>query len=169
MIRGEPQDHALVPFPSLPLPGATAADSGADPQASGDRIARFLKEVASIPERSAQVQCLRVIPARPARHGGENFTGTPSSDPHPGAGENGAVEDGEPLGLHPRWHEYLAGQGISRLWIHQAKAIRLALAGRNVVVVTSTASGKTLCYNVPVLERFLRAADGAADAGAAAG
>src|SRR6185369_2308919 len=104
-----------------------------------DRIARFLKEVASTPERAAQVQCLRVIPARPALHGGENFFGTLPGDPLPGGagvGESGSApdrsDDGEPLGLHPRWRAYLAGQGISRLWIHQAKAIRLARAGRNV-------------------------------------
>lgn len=42
--------------------------------------------------------------------------------------------------------------GIQRLYSHQAEAIQAARRGENVVVVTSTASGKTLCYNVPVLE-----------------
>jgi DEAD/DEAH box helicase domain-containing protein len=45
--------------------------------------------------------------------------------------------------------------GIERLYTHQAQAIRHARAGEHVVVVTGTASGKTLCYNVPVLESIL--------------
>ena len=46
----------------------------------------------------------------------------------------------------------LAAQGIDRLYTHQAAAVALVRAGENVLVVTSTASGKTLCYNLPVLE-----------------
>ena len=42
-------------------------------------------------------------------------------------------------------------RGIANLYTHQAEAVAHALAGRNVVVTTPTASGKTLCYNVPVL------------------
>ncbi len=45
--------------------------------------------------------------------------------------------------------------GVERLYIHQAEAFELAQTGRNVVVVTPTASGKTLCYNLPVLHRLL--------------
>jgi len=45
--------------------------------------------------------------------------------------------------------------GIARLYTHQAEAIAHARAGEHVVVVTGTASGKTLCYNVPVLESIL--------------
>ncbi len=41
--------------------------------------------------------------------------------------------------------------GIEKLYSHQAKAIESVLSGKNVVVATPTASGKTLCYNVPVL------------------
>ncbi len=48
-----------------------------------------------------------------------------------------------------------AARGIERPYIHQAEAIDHALAGRHVVVVTPTASGKTLCYNVPVLNAVL--------------
>jgi len=46
-------------------------------------------------------------------------------------------------------------RGIERLYGHQAEAFREVEAGRNVVVVTPTASGKTLCYNLPVLNRLL--------------
>ncbi|CAA2984498.1 ATP-dependent helicase hrq1 isoform X1 [Olea europaea subsp. europaea] len=42
--------------------------------------------------------------------------------------------------------------GITRLYSHQAESIQASLAGKNVVVATMTSSGKSLCYNVPVLE-----------------
>lgn len=58
--------------------------------------------------------------------------------------------------LDPRLINVLRKRGIERPFIHQAKAIESALAGANTVVVTPTASGKTLCYNVPVLNTVLR-------------
>ncbi len=45
--------------------------------------------------------------------------------------------------------------GIQRLYAHQAEAVDAAAAGRDFVVVTSTASGKTLCYILPVFESIL--------------
>jgi DEAD/DEAH box helicase domain-containing protein len=51
--------------------------------------------------------------------------------------------------------EALSGRGIAGLYTHQAKALENARAGRHQVVVTPTASGKTLCYNLPVLQRCL--------------
>jgi len=48
--------------------------------------------------------------------------------------------------------EALQAGGIKKLYSHQAQAINAARNGKHVVVATSTASGKTLCYNVPVLE-----------------
>jgi DEAD/DEAH box helicase domain-containing protein len=48
--------------------------------------------------------------------------------------------------------EAIQAGGPARLYYHQAKAIDAARAGQDVVIATSTASGKTLCYNVPVLE-----------------
>ncbi len=56
----------------------------------------------------------------------------------------------------------LEREGISSLYTHQAEAVQLAREGRDIVIVTSTASGKTLCYNIPVVERLLQ------DPGAAA-
>jgi DEAD/DEAH box helicase domain-containing protein len=44
---------------------------------------------------------------------------------------------------------------IDQLYSHQAEALRLAREGQDLVVVTSTSSGKSLCYNLPVLERML--------------
>lgn len=51
--------------------------------------------------------------------------------------------------------EALASWGIQRLFSHQARAVDLLRAGRSVVVVTGTASGKTLCYQIPILEQWL--------------
>jgi len=55
----------------------------------------------------------------------------------------------------PRVASMIGADGIAQLYTHQASAIDHARAGRDVVVVTGTASGKTLCYNVPVLESIL--------------
>ncbi|MCX6550246.1 MAG: DEAD/DEAH box helicase, partial [Acidobacteria bacterium] len=60
-----------------------------------------------------------------------------------------------PAGIDPRLRAALARRGIDRLYTHQARAIEHALAGRDVVVTTPTASGKTLCYNVPVMNAIL--------------
>jgi DEAD/DEAH box helicase domain-containing protein len=55
--------------------------------------------------------------------------------------------------------EALDQQGIARLYSHQAEAFNLVAAGKHVVVVTPTASGKTLCYNLPVLNRLIAEPD----------
>ena len=49
----------------------------------------------------------------------------------------------------------LKDSGIERLYTHQVQAIDAIRSGEDVAIVTSTASGKTLCYNVPVLERLV--------------
>ena len=51
----------------------------------------------------------------------------------------------------PSLVEALAARGIEQPYTHQAETFAHALARRNAVVVTPTASGKTLCYNAPVL------------------
>jgi DEAD/DEAH box helicase domain-containing protein len=53
----------------------------------------------------------------------------------------------------------LASRGIESLYSHQADAYRAVRKGRHLVVVTPTASGKTLCYNLPVLQRLLENPD----------
>ena len=55
--------------------------------------------------------------------------------------------------------ELLGRCGIERLYSHQVEALEAARAGSDVVVVTGTASGKTLCYNLPILEAVLAEAD----------
>ncbi len=61
-----------------------------------------------------------------------------------------------PDDLHPRLAAALAGRGITRLYTHQAAAWEAVQTGRHTVVVTPTASGKTLCYNLPVLQAALQ-------------
>jgi DEAD/DEAH box helicase domain-containing protein len=60
-----------------------------------------------------------------------------------------------PASLDPRLAEALRGRGITELYSHQACAWELVEKGQNLVVVTPTASGKTLCYNLPVLQSLL--------------
>jgi len=49
----------------------------------------------------------------------------------------------------------LKDTGIEKLYVHQVEAVNALRGGRDVVIVTSTASGKTLCYNIPVLSSLL--------------
>jgi DEAD/DEAH box helicase domain-containing protein len=91
----------------------------------------FLRELERSGDYRSQIVHVEVIPARPARYG-------ELAHPLP-----------EPL------LDYLKAQKIERLYAHQVEAIDAARAGRDVVVVTSTASGKTLCYNLPVAEKLL--------------
>ena len=59
-------------------------------------------------------------------------------------------------GVDERLRGALRIRGIEQLYAHQTAAVEHALARRNVVVTTPTASGKTLCYNAPVLSAILR-------------
>ncbi|MDR1438779.1 MAG: DEAD/DEAH box helicase [Clostridiales bacterium] len=61
-----------------------------------------------------------------------------------------------PERLDSRLAEALAARGVHRLYTHQASAVSAALDGDDIVVVTPTASGKTLCYNLPVLDAVLK-------------
>ncbi len=61
-----------------------------------------------------------------------------------------------PEGTDERLIAALRGRGIEQLYTHQAEAFEHVLARRNVVTITPTASGKTLCYNAPVLNAILQ-------------
>lgn len=61
-----------------------------------------------------------------------------------------------PEELDPRARSLIRSLGIEDVYSHQAEAIRLSLQGRNVVLSTSTASGKTLAYQAPVIHRLLQ-------------
>ena len=61
-----------------------------------------------------------------------------------------------PESVDSRLREALVRRNIPKLYSHQAESFELAKSGKNVVIVTPTASGKTLCYNLPVLDLLLR-------------
>ncbi len=60
-----------------------------------------------------------------------------------------------PEWVHAELRAAYGGKGIRQLYTHQAAAAEAVHAGKNVVIVTPTASGKTLCYNLPVLDAIL--------------
>ena len=95
-------------------------------------VNEFLKELTSDPSFMQNVTGMRTIPARPA------------------------VYADFPAELDSRVADVLRARGIDRLYSHQREAVDAAFAGRDFVVVTPTASGKTLCYNLPVLSSILR-------------
>lgn len=92
----------------------------------------FIHHLTSLPFYAGQIVHVEQIPARPAVWG----------------------ELAQPL--PPALQEALARRGITRFYSHQAEAINAARAGQHVMVATGTASGKTLCYNIPVLEAVLQ-------------
>ena len=135
--------HGVAP-PQPPPDGSPGDDLSRDGAPGGDApggdgsaaLERFYREFVRDPRQAREICAVEELPGRPAE-----------TRPPPPA-------------LHPRWLDYLRGEGIDHLYSHQARAIELALEGKNVVVVTSTASGKTLCYNIPVLEDVLRGRPG---------
>ena len=94
-------------------------------------LARILHELEADAQLSQRITHWGHLPARPAR-----YAQTPS-------------------GIDPRLVAALRRRGVDCLYTHQARAAEAVLCGENVVVVTPTASGKTLCYNLPVLSRLL--------------
>ena len=64
-----------------------------------------------------------------------------------------------PDSLHPKIIEALSKHGIHSLYTHQARAFSEIQSGHDVVVVTPTASGKTICYNLPVLNAIMENPD----------
>ncbi|MBI4187054.1 MAG: DEAD/DEAH box helicase [Chloroflexi bacterium] len=93
--------------------------------------AAFLRHLAAQPAYSGQTTHVEHIPSRQASYAGLD-------KPLPG-----------------RLQDCLHKHGLPRFYTHQAQAINIARKGNNVMVATPTASGKTLCYNVPVLETLL--------------
>ncbi|PFG05954.1 DEAD/DEAH box helicase [Bacillus sp. es.034] len=60
-----------------------------------------------------------------------------------------------PLEIDERIKEALHKRGMEKLYTHQSSAFHLAMEGKSFTAVTPTASGKTLCYNLPVLQTIL--------------
>jgi len=61
-----------------------------------------------------------------------------------------------PAEVHPALVKALRDKGFERLYVHQRASWEAVKNGGNPVVVTPTASGKTLCYNLPVLDAILK-------------
>lgn len=62
--------------------------------------------------------------------------------------------------LHPRIVANLKAAGIESLYRHQRDAIELALSGTDMILECPTASGKTLCFDIPVIQRLAESKDG---------
>ncbi|MDQ0155174.1 DEAD/DEAH box helicase [Robertmurraya andreesenii] len=60
-----------------------------------------------------------------------------------------------PLNIHPKLADALQKRGINQLYTHQRSAYEAVRANQNIVAVTPTASGKTLCYNLPILQSIV--------------
>ena len=58
--------------------------------------------------------------------------------------------------LHPRLRDALCEAGIEQLYAHQEDAIEASLAGDNVVLQAPTASGKSLAFQVPMIDKLLK-------------
>ncbi|HUQ88384.1 MAG TPA: DEAD/DEAH box helicase [Vicinamibacterales bacterium] len=61
-----------------------------------------------------------------------------------------------PAEIDARLRAAFESRGVTQLYTHQAEAFEHVISGRQVVITTPTASGKTLCYNLPVLDRILK-------------
>ena len=101
-------------------------------------VEAFLKEVRSSPTYAGQIVYVHEVPARRARY----------------------AEPSRPL--HPTVKAVLKGRGIERLYRHQAQALDYVSDGKNVLVSSGAASGKTLCYLVPLIETLLKDPDATA-------
>ncbi|WNS73985.1 DEAD/DEAH box helicase [Bacillus sp. DTU_2020_1000418_1_SI_GHA_SEK_038] len=69
--------------------------------------------------------------------------------------EKEARIDDLPIDISPELKEALQRRGITSLYTHQKSAYETAINGKSLVAVTPTASGKTLCYNLPVLQTII--------------
>lgn len=94
-------------------------------------IEEMIEVIRKTPEIMAQVSYWHTIPLREAKT--ESF----------------------PDSLRPELRDALQHKQIHQLYTHQAASFREVAAGKHVVTVTPTASGKTLCYNLPVIQRVL--------------
>lgn len=94
-------------------------------------IAELLRQLKASPDYAGQIVYTREVAAREARY----------------------AAPAEPL--HNRTRQMLATRGIERLYSHQAEAIDAFRHGEDILTVTGTASGKSLCYIIPIIETLL--------------
>ncbi|NOT34943.1 MAG: DEAD/DEAH box helicase [Candidatus Eisenbacteria bacterium] len=112
-------------------------DVWSEPRSTADPIS-WLRDLGERPEHRGAIAHWHVEPARLARHGALSW-------PLPA-----------PLA------EALETQGVEQLYSHQVHAIERLRARLDTVIVTGTASGKSLCYHAPVIERLLEDPDATA-------
>ncbi len=98
-------------------------------------LEQFLDQIRKTPKLSSSVKAWKVLPQRLA------------------------VTAPFPDSMNPRLIQAMKDQGIQSLYSHQAQSWQAIHEGNNVVIVTPTASGKTLCYNMPVIDRILSKPD----------
>lgn len=92
----------------------------------------LLSAVEAIPGIKPDIAAIEVLPSRKAQYA-------------------------EPVSpLHPRLRERLSAHGIERLYSHQAHAFDAVMGGKDVMAVTGTNSGKTLCYALPAIQNCLQ-------------
>ncbi len=92
------------------------------------RIEAFLEQLTAAEDYQGQIEHIEVIPARQARYG--ELKSELSEDVR----------------------QVLDDLGLKKLYRHQVQAIEAVLAGKNVVIAAGTASGKTLCYTLPLAQ-----------------
>lgn len=68
----------------------------------------------------------------------------------------GAQSAESPSWVHPEVQATLSSHGITTLWSHQVRAAELAHAGHDVVISTGTASGKSLAFQLPIMDALAR-------------
>ena len=94
-------------------------------------VAEYIRSLKDSPKFGPQVVCHRTIGTKKAR-----FTGESSLD--------------------PKLRQLLKDEGIDNLYTHQAEAVENIINGRDIIVATPTASGKSMIYNLPVLNDFIK-------------
>ncbi|KAI3953666.1 hypothetical protein MKW98_017490 [Papaver atlanticum] len=146
-VSGNKVDN-LMSLEDLISTGYNVADSK-------DREAKCASKRRSSSLQSAQTRCCETNPLSPVEM---------VEHLKKGIGSNGQIVHVEEIGARTAVHvevpnilseitqSALRRIGISKLYSHQAESIQASLAGKNVVVATMTSSGKSLCYNLPVLE-----------------
>lgn len=120
-----------MPKPSNRFPETTVIPPGGKRHQRPGTLAGLISELCNHRAIGPCIAHVEKLPAQPARYGEW------------------------PENLAPRLRDALAERGAKQPYIHQAEAIRLANDQRDLVVVTPTASGKSLCYNVPVVQSLL--------------
>ncbi|MBM3312302.1 MAG: DEAD/DEAH box helicase, partial [Candidatus Aminicenantes bacterium] len=131
--RAEPESRPVCLFGDLTADGDFYTIGGVPtPMSSAEKIRKSLADLSDLALRTDSLRDIRHIPAQEGRY-----------RPYP-------------PDVHTALTDVLKARGFSELYSHQQAAWETVGNRRNAVVVTPTASGKTLCYNLPVLDAILK-------------